>query len=106
LAHVLVIIDYRDIALARSESSLFDGVPLPASGHLFADAADYVRDPNDKYGAVLFGFDKKPIRRAPVVVSGAFTGARLLSDSILRVDCHSLLSMFIECGISLRVVSE
>jgi len=105
-AHVLVIVDYRDVALAQSESSFFESVPLPASGHLFADFTDYVVDPNDKHGAVLFGFDKNPLRRASVVLSGPFTGARLLSDSILRVDCHHLLSMFIECGIALHVVSE
>jgi len=96
---VNVLIERADLQEVLEDREDADEIPVFATALLYGDArTELVTDSN---GRPVYDSNKASMYRAPIVVSGAFRGARLQPGGVLRIDCAALLPMHIECHLAL-----
>ena len=93
--YVDIILDADVLGDKKRDGRLF------ATGLLYSDeASSYLLD---EYGRPFYDSENKPMRRAPMVVSGPFEGARFDESDWqphIRVDCAALLSFWLDIAVT------
>ena len=86
-------------ALVQQSLAAEDDMALLAVGNLYGDEKTVLTDAHN----VVVGDSRGQLVYQPkLAVSGVFTGARLLAGtSTIRIDCSSVLPMWIECDLGM-----